>query len=161
MSISPALLVKARAAGDRLSASEHQLELARADYHAFIRRMHLAGAGLREIAEALDISHQRVQQIVHQAGGTWWTRVWRSRNVRRNMSCSFCQKLAGDVAKLIAGPNIFICDSCAIHPPAVASPRSSVRCSFCRRRQSPVYTNTKANICTDCLQVCRQILEDS
>jgi ClpX C4-type zinc finger protein len=29
-----------------------------------------------------------------------------------NVSCSFCGKGQGDVAKLVAGPNVYICDEC-------------------------------------------------
>jgi ATP-dependent Clp protease ATP-binding subunit ClpX len=29
-----------------------------------------------------------------------------------NLSCSFCTKTKDDVAKLIAGPGVFICDEC-------------------------------------------------
>jgi hypothetical protein len=30
----------------------------------------------------------------------------------RNLVCSFCQKTEHQVAKLVAGPNVFICDEC-------------------------------------------------
>jgi ATP-dependent Clp protease ATP-binding subunit ClpX len=31
---------------------------------------------------------------------------------RRTLACSFCGKSQHDVAKLIAGPRVFICDEC-------------------------------------------------
>jgi ATP-dependent protease Clp ATPase subunit len=31
---------------------------------------------------------------------------------RRRLACSFCGKDAADVAKLVAGPNVYICDEC-------------------------------------------------
>ena len=43
---------------------QHELERARADYHHAIRRLHAAGGSMREIAECLGLSHQRVHQIV-------------------------------------------------------------------------------------------------
>src|SRR5438552_12262204 len=86
--------------------------MARAEYHAIVRRMHLAGASVREIAQALELSHQRVQQMVAGAGGSWWHRVWQSRNARRNLICTFCRRPDHQVAKLIAGPRVFICDAC-------------------------------------------------
>jgi ATP-dependent Clp protease ATP-binding subunit ClpX len=34
---------------------------------------------------------------------------------RVKLSCSFCGKSEADVAKLVAGPRVFICDQCAAH----------------------------------------------
>jgi ATP-dependent protease Clp ATPase subunit len=31
---------------------------------------------------------------------------------RRTLRCSFCNRTAADVGKLIAGPSVFICDEC-------------------------------------------------
>lgn len=31
---------------------------------------------------------------------------------RRRLACSFCGKSEADVAKLVAGPKVFICDEC-------------------------------------------------
>jgi hypothetical protein len=76
--LDPELLDKARRSAARLAEAERQALLSRADYHAAIRRLHLGGAPLREIADALLLSHQRVQQIVRDAGGTWWSRAWRT-----------------------------------------------------------------------------------
>ena len=70
MTLDEELLKKALTAGARLSEAERQALMARADYHTMIRRMHLGGGSLREIAQALSISHQRVQQIVKEAGGS-------------------------------------------------------------------------------------------
>ena len=63
----PHLLDRARAAATRLSEAERTALLARADYHAAIRRLHLAGASCREIAGVLSLSHQRVQQVIEGA----------------------------------------------------------------------------------------------
>jgi ATP-dependent Clp protease ATP-binding subunit ClpX len=32
--------------------------------------------------------------------------------IRKRLACSFCGKSAADVAKLVAGPKVFICDQC-------------------------------------------------
>ena len=32
--------------------------------------------------------------------------------VRKRLACSFCGKTAAEVAKLAAGPKVFICDGC-------------------------------------------------
>lgn len=33
--------------------------------------------------------------------------------MRKKLACSFCGKSAAEVAKLVAGPRVFICDACA------------------------------------------------
>src|SRR5262245_47985494 len=99
------LLHRARDEGRRLADAERQAQLTRADYHTAVRRLHLAGGSLREIAQALGLSHQRVQQIVDGAGGSWWQRVWRTRNQQRDAVCTYCRRPPSEVDKLIAGPD--------------------------------------------------------
>jgi hypothetical protein len=152
--------------------AERQVVLARAEYHTAIRRLHLAGAPLREIAEALSLSHQRVQQIVTAAGGSWW-QIWKRRNTRRDLICTWCDKPSSEVSKLIAGPAVFICDACitaaeaalsggkkggAALKPAERGSRS--RCSFCRKKadEKRAMVVGPANVCSECLGICRQIL---
>jgi hypothetical protein len=173
------LLAGARAAGDRLAEAERHLGMARADYHHAVRRLHLAGAPLREVAQALGISHQRVQQIVQASGGTWWSRVWHGRRVRPDMICSFCSLPAGQVEKLIAGPRVYICDGCVAAAGAVvcgkklepagtaqmarAASSSRVRCSFCARgprHDRVVVSGRDKHVCDKCLELCRRILDD-
>ncbi len=171
--VSEDLLIDAVSAGARLAEAERAVQVARADYHAMVRRLHLAGASLREVAEALQLSHQRVQQIVDVAGGTWWRRVWRTRNKTADLVCTWCGRPSDEVSKLIAGPNVYICDSCTeaaeqaleTEGPALlkrATARSKGRCSFCGKRSSEnralVLGNT-ANVCAECLRICREILD--
>ena len=168
MTLDEALLERARSEADRLAEAERQALLARADYHAAVRRLHLAGAPLREVAEALGLSHQRIQQIVGAAGGSWWQRAWRSRR-RRNAVCTFCGRPPSDVAKLIAGPNVFICDACVAAGEATLRgagssqlSRSTGRCSFCGRRGNrtrTVVAASEAKVCEECLTTCRGIIE--
>jgi hypothetical protein len=176
MAIDQELLKKAQSAGDRLVEAEQQTLLARTEYHTTVRRLHLAGGSLREIAEALGVSHQRVQQIVDDAGGSWWTRVWRTRTVKRDAVCSFCTRPPSEVSKLIAGPNVYICNACVDHAEQVAAggskapslfflSRGNVRCacSFCgekRDKGRPVVTRGESNVCGDCLRLCREILNE-
>jgi ClpX C4-type zinc finger len=174
--INEPLLTKARAAGAALAEAERQVQLARAEYHSIVRRMHLVGGSLREIAQVLGLSHQRVQQMVGDAGGSWWQRVWRARNLKHNLACTFCQRSQDIVAKLIAGPNVFICDACvalaeqsmtgapATHGIVLAGDQTKARCSFCRKRRTterPILKGPAAGICAQCLNTCRQILIDS
>jgi ClpX C4-type zinc finger protein len=169
MPLDEQLLTKAQNEAARLAEAEHQLQLARAGYHAAVRRLHLAGASLRETAEALGMSHQRVQQIVSEAGGTWWQRMWHSRRKRRNMVCTFCGRPDAEVSKLIAGPNIYICDACVGLAEKKANPfklslSASARCSFCNKRKSAersLLSAPSGNICGNCLRVCLEILDKS
>ncbi len=62
--LEPTVLAEARTSRDRLLELQHELERARADYNDSVRRLHAAGGSLREIAENLGLSHQRVHQIV-------------------------------------------------------------------------------------------------
>jgi hypothetical protein len=169
------LLEMARAAGRRVADAEREALLFRADYHAAVRRLHLGGASLREIAEALSISHQRVQQIVSGAGGTWWRRVWRTRTLKPDLICTWCSRPPSEVSKLIAGPNVFICDACVDAAEQVAAGRPeagpfagvktkgvAARCAFCGKRpgQNRALPSARAgDVCTDCLRVCREILD--
>ncbi len=175
MILSPELLEKAKKAGARFAEVELQAELARADYHTAVRRLHLAGGSLREIAQALSVSHQRVQQIVSGAGGSWWRRVWRTRTVRPDAVCTWCGRSPAEVVNLIAGPNVFICDACVRSAEGAAGGREAAgpfgrlkeksvaaRCAFCGKRAGGGRTLIAApagQVCTDCLRICREILE--
>ena len=69
-----AILGESKEARDRLIAAQREQDDARADYHHAIRRLHASGASMREIAEALGISHQRVHQIVDEEARPLWLR---------------------------------------------------------------------------------------
>lgn len=174
MTLDEQLLKKARAQAAQFAEAERQAQLSRADYHNVVRRLHLAGGSLREIAQALGLSHQRVQQMVSSAGGTWWQRVWHSRSLKRDTVCTFCDRPPGEVAKLIAGPNVYICDACITLAETITAEGSSrggmaparsltAQCSFCARRrrgEQPLIAAPAATICGECLHLCRQILDD-
>lgn len=64
MTLDDEVLRQARDARQRLVDYESQTAHARVDYHHAIKKLHAAGGSLREIAEALELSHQRVHQIV-------------------------------------------------------------------------------------------------
>jgi hypothetical protein len=165
------LLDKARTAGADMAAVEAKAQLARAEYHTAIRRLHLAGGSLREIAAALSLSHQRVQQIVDQAGGSWWQRVWRTRGGHRDATCTFCGLPPSEVKKLVAGPDVFICDRCLAQAGralagrssalSLAAPRSKTACSFCGKRRDAsrsIALAREAAVCGECLELCRQFM---
>ena len=167
------LLNRARSARADLDEADRSALLARAEYHTAVRRLHLAGGSVREVAEALSLSHQRVQQIVQGAGGTWWRRIWRTRTVRPDAICTWCGRPPSEVRKLVAGPHVHICDACitaaerAATGPNAAGPfslttRASIRrrCAFCGRtagKDRPLVGTDTDCVCTTCLQTCSQI----
>ena len=57
-------LNEARELRSRLLELQHEADRAKLDFHHAIRRLHAAGGSMREIGEALEVSHQRVHQIV-------------------------------------------------------------------------------------------------
>ena len=67
MTLDEQVLEEARQTRQRLVDLESQTAHARVDYHHAIKKLHAAGGSLREIAEALELSHQRVHQIVEGA----------------------------------------------------------------------------------------------
>jgi hypothetical protein len=147
------LLAEARQAQERLIDAERDAEVARAEFHRAVRRLHLHGASLRDIAAALGLSHQRVHQIAEAAGGS---RRWgRGRDRHPDLACRFCGRPQAEVRKLIAGPGIYICEACvelaervlssggAATTPlgrmlAVAEQDRQARCRFCGKRRDQV-----------------------
>ncbi len=171
MAMNQDLLAVARRTGTELAEAERQALLARTEYHTAVRRLHLAGGTLREIAEALSLSHQRIQQIVQGSGGSWWRRAWRTRGTTRDAVCTWCGRPPSEVTKLVAGPEIYICDAC-VRDAADALTRARgtagtlkgarSRCSFCRQSASPtraVVSGPHANVCDECLALCREFMQ--
>ena len=158
MALDPALVRDAEAARERLIESQHAAEQARVDYHHAIRRLHAAGGSLRQIAEVLRLSHQRVHQIIDEAAEPrrrWWRRPeagWQGPGPAG--PCSFCGRSRKECAKLIAGPGVFICDGCVAHASRLVAgvpvedraeaamlvepSGSQARCSFCGKQARQV-----------------------
>jgi hypothetical protein len=186
MPLDTGLLEQAKAAESRVIDADHAAEVARADFHRAVRRLQLAGASLREIADALGLSHQRVHQIVESAGGS---RRWRNRRPGPDqlMCCSFCGQDQKHVKTLIVGPgSLGICDRCipqahaaaALKPAAgervtlrfegiypVPGEAKAERCSFCGKRRHQVAGmaaagQAQARICDECLELCREIRDE-
>jgi ClpX C4-type zinc finger len=109
------LLTEARYAQERLINAERDAAMARAEFGRAVRRLHLHGASLRELAAGLGLSHQRVHQIVAEAGGSRrWTRVRRPgwHPDPALLACTFCGQTKEAVHTLIAGPGVYICGPC-------------------------------------------------
>jgi ClpX C4-type zinc finger len=178
------LLAAARQAQEQLAEATHAAEVAKARFHRAVRRLHLSGASLRELAAALHLSHQRVHQIVETAGGA---RRWGRRGqLPAELACSFCGRRQRTARKLVAGPDVYICAPCvekaetairsgqATEPApgplhSVPDTMAQRRCSFCGKRRHQVTglatsvgnpagrLADDAAICTDCLILCREI----
>ncbi len=104
------LLAAVRQAQGQLIEADHAAEVAKAEFHRAVRRLHLSGASLRELAAVLHLSHQRVHQIVGTAGGG---RRWGRRGgLPPDLPCSFCGRPQRKTRKLIAGPGVYICEKC-------------------------------------------------
>jgi hypothetical protein len=174
MSLDRDLLAAVMAAGADVAAVERTALAARETHQAAIRRLHLAGASMREIAQALSISHQRVQQIVTVSGGSWWSRAWGTRNPKRDVVCTWCLRPPAEVAALVAGPNVYICDACVGDAERVvacgdasaslhlAGRGATARCSFCNHRRSemhPLVVGPLAAVCGECLTICREFVD--
>jgi hypothetical protein len=156
------MLAEARRAEERLIDAERDAEVFRAEFHRAVRRLHLNGASLRELAGALGLSHQRVHQIVESAGGS---RRWLRHRVpgrhdpgrpADRLVCTFCGQDQAQARKLIAGPHVCICDACVPRAREVISsgpvsgglfvpvmpergrpesePRPRMACSFCGKQ---------------------------
>lgn len=132
MTLDEELLAAARKAGTASAAAQDQADIAKAVYHHSVLSLHRAGGSMREIAEALKMSHQRVHQIVEQS--------------KRTERCWFCGRVADDVDKLMAGPAALICDICI----AEAQVAEVGDCSFCSKT-APVHEGAEAKICRSCL----------
>lgn len=99
----------------------------------------------------------------------------RSQKVR----CSFCNATTGDVARMIAGPHVYVCAPCVAAALGVAStgtaapgPRNTTLrpapsephpCSFCSSTTPGVASMVKggrARICNECIDLCHDIINE-
>jgi hypothetical protein len=156
------LLQEARGAGERIAELEHETATATAAYHRAVRRLHVAGSSMREIAEALELSHQRVHQIVEESGTL--KRRWKLRRDAGPLVCSFCEKTAGEVNALVAGAAGYICGDCVDEAESFdrVHPSSTLRCTFCakpRKAVARMIAGTCGQICEPCLDLCEEICQ--
>ena len=157
MGLDEELVREAERAKEQLAVSQHAAQRAKVDYHQAIRRLHAAGGSLREIAEALGMSHQRVHQIIDEAAEPTRRRWWRREPQVLSGPvgpCAFCGRPRDVCAKLIAGPGVFICDRCVVEATRLAAgaavegraegsmrlepPGSEAQCSFCGKEARKV-----------------------
>jgi hypothetical protein len=171
MALDEGLLGQARVAATGWADAQQQASLAKEAYHQSVRRLYLTGASMREIAEALGLSHQRVHQIIEASGGT---AGWKPRS-GAGLACSFCGATKSDVTYLIAGPGVYICEACVALARQVVReadeqnrPRthldplpasSSLGCSFCGKAAGQrLVAGPGVRICDQCLEFCAEVL---
>lgn len=104
MTLEKDALAAAQVARDRLLELLHSAEVARVDYHHTIRRLHASGGSLREIAEVLGLSHQRVHQIVEPVEGASPSERGPQHRVQRRLR-GFVpfERFAGEARESVAG----------------------------------------------------------
>jgi hypothetical protein len=107
MPVDEVLLRQATRAHERFLASQHEADRAQVSYQHAIRSLHASGASLREIADALGLSYQRVHQIVDPSSGKGALK-----DATTESMCAFCGREKIDAGRLIAGPGLFICERC-------------------------------------------------
>jgi ClpX C4-type zinc finger len=183
MTIDETLLRRATEARDHAEEIQQEAFRSRLAFHETVCELHRAGGSLREIAEALNLSHQRVHQIVggSSASGVW-ARLWRRPGSaawpQTPASCSFCGVHQFKTRKLIAGPGTWICEGCITLARRVlevggaeANERAQLkpadadgRCHFCghgvQRNRRRLVTGGGTNICASCLKLCDEILAE-
>lgn len=86
------------------------------------------------------------------------------------LACSFCGKKNSEVAKLIAGPSILICNECVARCARIAHEGVDVPqltpapvCNFCGetrhvRVHPPSTLGRHELICTQCLDLCERLI---
>lgn len=93
--------------------------------------------------------------------------------------CTFCGKKQVEVTKLIAGPGVYICNTCvdtcnklldgdksveqSIISLSPEDPPPNTKCSFCGKRSHQVESilhGAKAHICSECVDLCNEILDE-
>lgn len=154
----------------RIKSLEGQLEEAKESYYQAIRELHISGKSLREIAGLVNLSHQRVHQIVEGQNKGW--RPW-LRPAKPELRCSFCGLLAEEVKKLVQGPNIFGCDACihAYREALLAGSKdyrlldrsSRLRCSFCGKLPNykrRVVAGKEHQVCEKCIELSLKYMKE-
>jgi hypothetical protein len=179
MPLNDALLKRAVGARDRLDQLGRETDRAKSEFCEAVRQLHASGASLREIADELGLSHQRIHQLVSGTGGGVLQRlgIRRPRQAAPPSSCSFCRAPHSEVRRLVAGPNLWICDRCVraagqvvdgVPPPPggvrgfqLLGADSAATCRFCgkgRRRVERMVVGEAGPICNHCLVLCLEIV---
>jgi len=87
---------------------------------------------------------------------------------RRPEVCVVCGKPRAEVAQLLVGPDLFLCDRCLDEASGVllegtgGSPETGGRCSFCEQVVSvPVWVRPPVRLCAPCLDLLNAVILDA
>ena len=86
--------------------------------------------------------------------------------LRRPVTCSACGRMKAEVAHMIAGPNVYVCDGCVEQAARQLSlrqpPPLGVPCRFCRqpRAEDALTAVGSVTVCADCLGLMESILAE-
>jgi hypothetical protein len=145
-------------ARERLRNAERDLEDAKHQFHRAVYQLSREGNSLRAIAGKLEMSFQRIYQIVADC------------RKPPGSACSFCGAPPAGRA-MIAGPGVRCCSECLNKAREAfertepvgdfeVSNRSTKRCTFCTRRRQ-VVGNGDASICAECILLANGALDRS
>lgn len=187
MPLDEKILADVDAARTRLERLEDETYEARASLHQAIRRLHAAGASMREIATSLGMSHQRIHQIIGTDGivevePSAVVDVSRLPAAGAGVAvtagedrCSFCGAPRRELDKLLAAPGpVFICGGCvgranlAVQHRAAPAMRTvplaeDATCSFCGNSSGVGGIMAEAEsgsprICARCTETSRKLV---
>jgi hypothetical protein len=83
------------------------------------------------------------------------------RFARRFPRCRACRLPSGEGRRMIAGPGVYICESCIALLGTRESATAGERCSFCRRRDVPIAGAWPSLvICAECVELARGVLAE-
>ena len=184
MALDPKQLERTREARAAALDLQYEAERAQLRFQHEIRKLHAAGASLREIAESLGLSHQRVHQIVDPESGKAALKPKYTVPEGRLLHCSFCSRSQAEVSKLIAGPSVAICDTCTHRATSLIATGRPARgqvklrlvsdetCDFCGQGMQPAGKRVRrrgvthlvrgagTTICNECIGLCNEILAE-
>jgi hypothetical protein len=120
MAVDEELLAEALRAAERIDEALRGVLEARAAHQRAVRALYLDGASMREIADRLGLSHQRVHQLldVPKPESRWRNRGQTGGrgplSSRGQLECQFCGRSQAQVRRLVAGAGTAICNACVV-----------------------------------------------